>query len=336
VKIPTLANRSLFWVTVWLMLAPTTTVFGQATKRPRHEWQFTSDNDVYLFDLYDKYYTNGFQLDFRILLSDSSRLVRQLNSPAARHHQPVIRKVITGLTLNQSLFSPKEIFTRNIDKIDRPYAGWLYLSGSLALFIREKTVLTGGFDAGVTGRWSGGEWMQKRWHAAFGMDPPRNWQYQINNAVVAHVNVLWQQQLIATPSFDLLSETSLKAGNLLTNARQGLSFRLGDIGPMHHSLFTHSRLDRLLPDEAYRQQEIYFFGGLSLERVFANGLIDGNLQDNLHLPTGRSLSWVTHYRYGLTYGTHVWNFSLSVNHLSPEFYEGDSHSYGSIELGFRL
>lgn len=315
-----------WWLMSWCGFA-----MAQSEPRATMEWQLTTENDVYLFDISDRYYTNGFQLDWRRVLPAENALLR-----IGKSDHPLFRKAIFGVKVNQNIYSPQEIFNENIDQIDRPYAGWLYAGGSLTLFMREKTVLTGSVDLGVTGPESGGEWAQKHWHALFDMDEPINWGYQIRNAVVGHVNVLVQRQLATARSADLISETVLQAGSLLTNVRQGLTMRIGAIEPLYHSLYTNSRLDRTVSLEQYQRHEFFLFVNGTVERVFHNGLLNGELQNGQSLPIRPGENWVVHYRWGVQYGNHRWNLVLAVNHLTPEFEGGKHHNYGSIGIGVRL
>jgi lipid A 3-O-deacylase len=311
----------------------TKVVWAQAKPPHRALWelQILTENDVYLFDITDEYYSNGIQLSLRKVLPESNGLLQRLN-----RQKSLVRKVIVGLQLNHNIYTPHKIFEKNIDRLDRPYAGWLFLENSLSLFLGNKIVLTGKMDVGVTGRWSGGEEAQKGWHQLFGMDEPRNWDYQIRNAVVAHGSLLLQRQLWASQGFDLISETTIQGGALLNNARQGFFIRLGNMEPIYHTLFTYSRLDQVMTVDKLNRKELYFFLGATLERVFTNGLIDGPLQGNRYLKTGMSLPWVEHYRWGMSYGNQVGNISLAVNHLSPEFRGGRGHSYASVEFGLRF
>jgi|GEM_PF-7055478 len=304
---------------------------SESTRRSSYELQLISENDVYLFDLTDQYYSNGFQLHLRKLLPN--------HSPLPDDHQekkPLIRKAILHWTINQSIYTPSKIFSWSIDKIDRPYAGWLSLGSGLSLFLRDRTVLNGGLELGVTGPWSGAERTQKGWHSFFGMDKPRNWDYQIRNAVTTHASLMLQRQVISKASFDLISQTALLVGSTLNHARQGVFIRLGHLGPVHHSIFTHSRLDHALPEADITRKEFYFFAGASLERIFTNGLIDGRLMDDLELVRGKSLPWLQRYRWGASYGNHLAEATLAIHHLSPEFQGGKHHSYASIEIALRF
>jgi lipid A 3-O-deacylase len=304
---------------------------SESPRRPSYELQLISENDVYLFDLTDQYYSNGFQLHLRKLLPNHSPLPHD-----RQEKKPLIRKAIVHLTINQSIYTPSKIFSWSIDKIDRPYAGWLSLGSGLSLFLRDRTVLAGELEVGVTGPWSGAERTQKGWHSFFGMDKPRNWDYQIRNAVTTHASVLLQRQIISKASFDLISQTALLAGSTLNHAQQGVFIRLGRLGPIHHSIFTHSRLDHTLPDADITRKEFYFFAGASLERVFTNGLIDGRLMDDLELVRGKSLPWLQRYQWGASYGNRLAEATLAIHHLSPEFQGGKNHSYASIEIAVRF
>ena len=298
---------------------------------PLQEVQLTSDNDVYLFDISDEYYSNGIQLDWRKVLPQQSKLLR-IGNP----EKPLFRKAIVGFRLNQSIYSPQQITKKNPDEMDRVYAGWLFGGTNLSLFVHERTVVSAQVEFGVTGPWSGAEGAQKSWHTFFQMNLPRNWDYQIRNAVHGQAALTVQRELHATQALDLLSETAVTGGSLLTNIRQGFTLRLGNREPLYHSLYTHSRLDRTLPETTLRRKERYVFFNTTLERVVSNGLIDGELQHGLRLHTAPSLPWVMHYQVGLHYGGNRAHMAIAVQRLSAEFRNGGQHHYGSLALGFRF
>ena len=125
-------------------------------------------------------------------------------------------------------------------------------------------------------------------------------------------------------------------GSLLQNAQQGVAIRLGNVKPIYHSVFTHSRLDHTLSHAQYVRKELYFLLGANFARVFHNGLIQGDLLEGRRLATGSEVPWVVYWRWGISTGGARGNFGLVINHLSPEFRGGMAHSYASLECGFRF
>jgi len=82
--------------------------------------------------------------------------------------------------------------------------------------------------------------------------------------------------------------------------------------------------------------EFYFFVGAQVEYVFYNSLIQGNYigKDSPH--TEELEPWVFHYKYGLTMGGYVMDFTAAVNKYTRETTESVNHGYMSLELTIRF
>jgi lipid A 3-O-deacylase len=87
----------------------------------KSEFGFISDNDSYLAQGQDRYYTNGLFLKFRSALDQSAL------------KNPRLNKVIWELEAGQKMFNPQTGSILDPAFIDRPFAAYLYGGGAVQL-----------------------------------------------------------------------------------------------------------------------------------------------------------------------------------------------------------
>lgn len=131
----------------------------------------------------DGHYTNGLKLDAAWKPAWADEI-----APHVPFHDQFGEGVETafGMSFGQLMFTPRDIDIEGPQPDDRPYAGWLALSGywqrsgalseNLAMFDHIE------LDVGVVGSWSGAEWLQKFVHNAVpNQVQPEGWSYQLHN-----------------------------------------------------------------------------------------------------------------------------------------------------------
>jgi hypothetical protein len=113
----------------------------------------------------------------------------------------------------------------------RPYAGWLYLSGTgrVASPVVSDAVTV---EVGVTGVPSLAEQVQTSWHALIHYPPALGWSHQIPFQIGALVTAEHQREVLqaridGTPVVSFVPAVSVSLGNVLTGASAGAEARLG-------------------------------------------------------------------------------------------------------------
>jgi lipid A 3-O-deacylase len=110
---------------------------GQATaQRLPAEAGVISDNDLYVSTVSDKYYTAGFEFFYRYLDKDQSG--------------PSLKK-ITDFRLGQYIFNPRTRKAEDINRIDRPFAGYLFAEAGRHLYYQDETVVKYTAQLGIVG-----------------------------------------------------------------------------------------------------------------------------------------------------------------------------------------
>ena len=203
----------------------------------RGVWSLTSEND--LFGGTDRNYTNGLRIE---RVSPANRVHPILDWAADR--LPVLdlerKELRQGLALSHAIFTPADTSARVPDPDDRPYAGWLYLSGTVvASDDAIQDILQ--VNLGVVGPAALGEFVQTNWHGLIGVDKPKGWDDQLRNEPGLEI-IAQRMALFDGPSLPLGLETDFgfhggaALGNVRTYAATGLTGRIGwdlesDFGP---------------------------------------------------------------------------------------------------------
>ena len=198
-------------------------------------------------------------------------------------------KYHVGFFAGQSMFTPEKLNISPPNPRDRPYAGWLYVGARLYREANASVLDKLELDAGAVGPSSGADAVQRWWHAwgLFGGVPPLGWHAQIKDepGLVLSEQRVWRLDLVQSArapgglSVDLLPELTASAGNVLTYAGAGFTFRVGsdlnaDWGP-----------PRIEPARAgsdfvhfhdLHGVGAYLFAGFEERAILRNIFLDGN------------------------------------------------------------
>src|SRR5690606_21756888 len=104
-------------------------LMGIAQTLPRAEFNFRSDNDLYLFNKQDQYYTNGIFFNIR-KAADSTRLsTAEVNR-------------LWGITLGQKMYNAYTAQIRQIEEIDRPITAYLFIAVDMDRYFANESFLS--------------------------------------------------------------------------------------------------------------------------------------------------------------------------------------------------
>ena len=241
------------------------------------------------------------------------------------------------LCLGQNVFTPDDIERPVPPTDERPYAGWLYLVGGLAV---EGETHWDQWDLtlGVVGRWALAEEVQIRVHAWTDSRYPAGWDYQLQNepGVILGYRRGWRVASRTTDGnwgLDLLPVVGLEFGNVFTNASGGFTFRAGRYLDAHRGpARIRPRVNGSAHYRAPRGLGIHALLGLEGRLVARNIFLDGNTFVE-SASVGRRWTVGT-VEMGLV--MLIRHVALSYTHvlLSPE-YQGQKggDDYGALSLG---
>ncbi|TDT44206.1 hypothetical protein DES49_0306 [Halospina denitrificans] len=200
------------------------------------------DNDLLTGS--DKGYTNGIRASYLTTAAEKDHNCRFCLAKKARDQLlplPGIggegRQHALVLSLTQLMITPENIEARAPQFNDIPYTG--YLSGRVGLWSWNEDRITGyGMLLGVVGPESYAEQSQKQVHRITGSTDPNGWDNQLGTDVIAGVGATHARRFYNSGDPEHLEQdmgwvTSLRATNFLSDARLGLSWRMGSHLPIN-------------------------------------------------------------------------------------------------------
>jgi lipid A 3-O-deacylase len=294
--------------------------------KAERKFSLTFENDI--FDMTDRYFTNGARFEWSgpgLAHSPISRLLFSYG------HQATI---IFSAYLVQNMYTP--ISTKippTLSGKDRPYAAYMILGHRKEITDAARGLkIFNDITFGVIGPYSLGSLMQQGVHHSLPTnDPPLGWETQINNDVVAGYRLQVEKTLAGNKRIQMDIVTAAEAGTLYDNLMAGFRINAG------RNLFCDTEPGNLTPKQdkqmvklnAYLQCESRFIG---YDATLQGGVFNHNNIYNLHpnqikhlvlkAETGISVRYL---QYGIELGQTV---------ISPEYSDGKNHMWGRVTLDF--
>lgn len=260
-------------------------------------WTLLLENDR-LADT-DRHYSHGTRLawvsDRQVGGPDWVRRTLDFLYPFAE-----VRAGRIGFALGQNIYTPEDISRSDLIRDDRPYAGWLYVGGSVhaetkqTLAGRPFDVLdTVEIDLGMVGSASLAEPTQKFVHELIDTTRPRGWRHQLDNepGLVIIGERKWRPLPVTLGGFeaDMIPHLGGAVGNVFTHLNAGSTFRIGqnlwlDYGPPH----IQPALSGLEAVDSKGAIGWYLFVGVEGRAVGRNIFLDGNTFSDSHSVDKRS------------------------------------------------
>ena len=293
----------------------------------RNEFGFKSENDAYLAQGQDRYYTNGLFLYFR----------RAINPEKFKNDK--LSKKIWSAEAGQKMYNAQFGNIPNIDYVDRPFAGYLYAGASLQWLYKNESVLKTSVQIGVVGPSSLAEEGQELYHNIFGFYELNGWQYQVKDEAALNFAVNYDRLLLRSESraVDLTSSSEARIGNSFSGLKTGIVFRAGSLNPLYHSTLTQSNVAvGQQPDAG--NKELYFFLKPSLDFVAYDATISGGLfRDDKGPKVFDSKSLVFSQEIGVAFSQKRWTIDFSLLFKTKEVKSiAKAHQYGILDVYYRF
>lgn len=299
-------------------------VFGQDRFRHR-EFSIQNDNDVYLMIGQDRYYTNGININYRYALPPSAT---QQSSNTVLDFE-IGQRIYNGISILD--------YQRKSKQYDRPFAGYLYMSGAATRFLKADQVVELKVELGQIGSRSYGEEAQKFIHHLFGLYEATGWETELINAFGVDLSAKYLKGLYRNKqqSFDFGLMGSVALGMNNTNMEMAIPIRAGKLKPYHASTFTHGHLTQARSNV---EKEWYFFYQPSLALIGYNSTVQGGLgKDD---PIGKLYQvepWMMSHRLGFNWSNHKVNYGIHYIFNSKELKSVfHRHQYGQLFFAYRF
>lgn len=298
---------------------------------------FVLENDY--FGDSDDNYTNGLRM---VWLSDAKPrdpMSRAVSRMLGAEEESVVRR---GVAIGQSIFTPRDIAETEYLPDQHPYGAWLY--GEFTTLIeRKNTVDQFTVQLGMVGPSAGGKYAQEEIHSAIDDQAPKGWQHQIQDEFGVVISYDKKTRALARAGshdlgMDITPNFGVTVGNIYTNARAGLTVRIGqslndnDYGPprVRPSL---AGTGYFAPDDGFSW---YVFGGVEGRAVAHDIFLDGSLfkDDDPHV---EKEDFVVDLQAGLVLQMGKTQLGLTYVERTEEFEtQGIPQRFGAVSLSRKL
>jgi lipid A 3-O-deacylase len=314
--------------TIFILLA----LLGQgitAQNRKNHfskEAILITDNDNYLVQKRDGYYTNGFYFSFQHL---------------AKKQKHPNEKVIMRYELGQMIFNPYKYSIVSPENMDRPFAGYLYVKANRSRFFKNGGNLQYSLSVGTIGNSSGAQEVQRAYHNLINIYQVEGWGYQLKDEAGLNFGAQYFHPLIGEPRpgqvIDLHAVGKANLGNTFTNAIAGLLFRIGLVEKAEQSVAWNSRLHRTDPNYLHHREFFAFYQPEGMLQLY-NATLQGGMFSRHKGPVTADIEpWLYQHRVGLMYASSRVSIVLAIIHRTKEARSmRRAENYGSIQVSYRF
>ncbi len=326
VKLPFLLNSNTipFCIVFIIWLAPIAGMAQSTLKNFSQQITVTSENDRYMFQGKDGYYTNGLLLKY-------TKAISPKNS----------QKRLNSFELGQKMFLPYERKIFLPSEIDRPVTGYLYVRFLRTQFSAANQLWQWGASVDAIGDASLARSMQSLFHNWIGISSRWNWvwDYQLKSSIGVNLHGSFAKALLKqnSASFQAIPVTKATLGTSFTNISQGLVLQFGKLRPMSQSAFWKAALQSD-GETPHTKPEWIFYYYPEVQYQAYNATVQGSLflNDKGAIISSPEPFLLTH-QAGVLFSADRYLLQLAANFQSKEAKsQRFSQRYGSIQVGYRI
>ncbi len=241
-------------------------LFAQQTKTITQEITVITDNDNYDLGFTDRYYSNGFIIQYnKVATKKAAATDKKILRFEAAH------KVYNPFVNNRSV-------EHVLNNMDRPYAGWLYASAGITRISNKQNILLYGAAVGIMGPGALGKQIQNGWHKIIGIYTTYGWEYQLHNEVGLNFAAEYYHSLIkADEGKNISLHTVVKGtlGNTFTNTSAGVLLKTGWLNKENETGYWSGNLGA--SSKTFKRNEFIFFLEPVLQYQAYNATVQGAL-----------------------------------------------------------
>jgi len=292
----------------------------------KNEFGFKSDNDSYLGQGSDRYYTNGLFLNFRHA-TDQQKLKEGLE------------KKTYEIAAGQKMFNPYSGYAPDPLRQDRPFAGYLYAEGVMNWFYSNESIIRAGVQIGTTGPNSLAEDGQELLHDVIGFYNLEGWDYQIKNELALNLSAQYNRLISRTAdnTVEFSFEGYANLGTTFSGLGAGLLFRTGSLNQLFNSAYTSSVIGNNPKTKALVKRELFFYAKPQLNVVAYDATIQGSLFNDKSPVTFGQKPLVFAQQLGIDYSSQRFTIDFGVIFKTKEVKStARAHQYGSISMFYRF
>jgi len=284
------------------------------------ELSFANENDAYLFQKKDAYYTNG--------------IFFKLNTASKKEGNKIIRSFEIG----QMIYTPLIRKTTGPADIDRPYCGYLYTKYNRSAFFTNNGLLQYSASLGMVGGASLGEDVQNSYHKLLGYSRFSGWQYQVQNSLGIDMGISYARTVLEDSSWiKWVPVVQMNLGSTFTNAKLGAYLCMGSFENNRNSALWNARVQSK-ETTSLRKYELFAYWYPQLIFQAYNATVEGGLFSKGNgAVLGETERWMLQQNWGICYAQGRWTTKLEFVYQSREAVaQKDPHGYGSMQLSYRF
>ena len=291
-----------------------------------------TDNDSYLLQGSDRYYTDGFFLYYRHALKIKDKdSIKMINK-------------VLGFEMGQKIFNPQSgsINVNGADQpslVDRPFAAYLYVGSTLNFLYKNESNLKLSAQVGTIGPNAYGKQVQDFVHDNFGFYHPSGWEYQINNEFELNLSAEYNKLLARASWIDFSLNSYVNLGNGFTGAGAGPLLRLGSFNQLFNSVSTQSTVSTHQINGLLHKHELFFYYKPLVNYVAYDATIQGVLFDNhsgLEITKDKE-PFIFSQQFGVAFTTNRFVFDIAaIFHTLDDKEMVQTHQWGTVTGLYRF
>lgn len=289
----------------------------------------------------DENYTSGVRFTYFDIKADLPMMAEQVDGLIPTFDINETTSVF--YSFGQNLYTPEDIGSERLNRIDRPWAAHLYGAMGLAT-ITDDHLDEVELSLGVVGPWALGKQTQRFVHKLLPKSPdPRGWKNQLKNEPTIGLGWVRRHPRFLAKDFDNVSLAATPfygatLGNVHTFANGGIKLRLTPKSEQWQD--TPARVRPGLPGTGFfeipeKKWSWYLFAGAEGRAVGRNMFLDGNTFRDSHSVDKRY--FVADLNAGVAVTYDQFRISYSTVYRTKEFSNQDEPSvFGTVSLGWRF
>lgn len=292
----------------------------------KSEFGFRSDNDSYLAQGSDMYYTNGLFIHFRHA-TNQERLKESLE------------KKIYEISVGQRIYNPRSGYSPEPSRQDRPFAGYLYAGAAMSWYSKKESVFKLAVELGTTGSNSLAEAGQELLHNTVGFYELAGWEYQIANEKSINLSAQYTKLIHrdASNTTDFSFDGYANVGTTFNAVGAGVLFRAGRINQLFNSGATNSVIGHHKKTASYRARELFFYAKPQLNYVAYDATVQGSMFNDDSPVTFDIQPLVFVHQMGLNYSSPRFTFDFGMILKTKEVRSrAPGHQWGSVSMYYRF
>lgn len=277
----------------------------------RFALSIANDNDVYLMQRSDRYYTNGVLINFLMKLGNDTS-----------------RSNLLEIDLEHRLYNGLKDLYNGHGYWDRPYAAVFSLKTGLNKFIDAKRILRLSVNLEQVGPRAQGEEIQSFIHDTFKMYEVIGWENQLPNRFGLDLGVKYEQEFLKSRKFGLSGAINSVVGLNNIYFKAELPLRFGRINDFNKSAFSQGSLN----NEGRNDEFFVFYKPILTYQVKNSSIYKWNEVEG-QLPDNKMRPWLFTNQLGVILSKGRSSFMVSVYSMTTELkrMKYSSHQYARLQ-----